>query len=213
MNAKRSYYIMCAIVAVLAVAIGGTTYVGHSMLKQESVKLVQLKAKVDATNRQQIALQKAKKDIAASRELYNIAKVIVPENKDQAQAVRQIIKLAGENNVVIDSFDFPASNLGAGPAGVRPVTGAATGGSAAGGAKATLSQLTPVPKIPGVYNLQLTVTSSTSTLATYSQLINFLSALENNRQTASVSSISITPDATKINQFSFSLVLDIYIKP
>lgn len=213
MSPKRSYYAMCAIVTLLLVAIAGGAYQGHAMLKAESTKLVGLKAKVDALSRQQVALQKAKKDVAASKDLYKIAKVIVPENKDQAQAVRQIVKLADDNKVVIDSINFPASSLGSGVAAGKVPSAASTGPSATTGANPTLSQLTPVLKIPGVYSLQLTVSSSTSTLATYSQLISFLSALENNRQTALVSSISITPDATLHNKFSFSLVLDIYIKP
>jgi hypothetical protein len=213
MNAKRSYYVMCGIVVLLLIGVLGGAYESQVLLKKESDKLVGLKAKVDALGRQEVALKQAKKDIAASTDLYNIAKVVVPENKNQAQAVRQIVKLAGDNKIALNSITFPASTLGTG-AVAKPGAAAPSGGaSATGGASAQLSQLTPVQKIPGVYDLQLTVTSASGAAATYSQLISFLSALEHNRQTALVSSINIQPDATNHNYFSFSLVLDIYIKP
>ncbi|MDB5168925.1 MAG: hypothetical protein JWO41_281 [Candidatus Saccharibacteria bacterium] len=216
MSAKRSFYVMCALVILLMTGIVGGTYVGQVLLKKESDKLVGLKAKVDALGRQETALKQAKKDITASTDLYNIAKVVVPENKNQAQAVRQIVKIAGDNQILLDSINFPASTLGNGAApvkGATAATGSVAGASATSGTNPQLSQLTPVLTIPGVYDLQLTITSSTSTLASYSQLINFLSSLEHNRQTALVSSISIQPDNTFHNKFSFSLVLDIYIKP
>jgi hypothetical protein len=218
MNPKRSFYLMCVIVVILLLGIIGGAYGAQVLLKKESDKLVGLKAKVNALSRQETSLKQAKKDIVANTELYNIAKVVVPENKNQAQAVRQVVNLANDNKIVLDSITFPASNLGNGVAGAKPAAGAAgttNGGaaSATGGTNPSLSQLVPVLTIPGVYDLQLTVTSSTSSLASYSQLINFLSALEHNRQTALVSSMSIQPDVINHNLFSFSLVLDIYVKP
>lgn len=216
MNAKRSFFLMCGIVVLLLLGTIGGAYGAQVLLKKESDKLVGLKVKVSALSQQETALKQAKKDIAASTELYNIAKVVVPENKNQAQAVRQIVKLAGDNKIVLDSINFPASTLGSAST-AKPSTGTAATGAvgapATSGANPSLSQLTPVLTIPGVYDLQLTVTSSTSSLASYTQLINFLSALEHNRQTALVSSISIQPDSTNHSLFSFSLVLDIYIKP
>jgi hypothetical protein len=180
---------MCGIVVVFIVSILGGAYGIQTLLKSESNKLVNLKAKADALTQQQLSLKKAKKDIATYTDLYNIAKIVVPENKDQVQAVRQIVKLADENKIVLDSINFPASTLGATTGKAAATTPSGT--SATSGSKPSLSQLTAVPKIPGVYTLQLTVTSDPNQLATYSELISFLSALENNRQTALVSNINI----------------------
>jgi hypothetical protein len=212
MTAKRVYYLMIAIVVLLVGGIIGGAYGIQVLLKGESAELASLKAKVGALNQETISLKKAKKDITTYTELYNISKVVVPENKNQAQAVRQIVKLADENGIVLDSITFPASTLGSTPLGTKPGVTSPTGPSATTGT-ASLSQLVPVPTIPGVYDLQLTVASSPSRLATYSQLINFLSALEQNRQTALVSSINIQPDSNNHRLFSFNLTLDIYIKP
>lgn len=212
MSTKRAYYIMCGIVVILLVGIIGGAYGIQTLLKSESTKLVNLKAKADALTQQQVSLKKAKKDIATYTDLYTIAKIVVPENKDQVQAVRQIVKLADENKIVLDSINFPASTLGATTA-TKPAGAASANTSATSGSKPSLSQLTQVPKIPGVYTLQLTVTSDPNKLATYAELISFLSALENNRQTALVSTINIAPDDKNHNLFSFNLTLDTFIKP
>ncbi len=211
MSAKRTFYLMCGALVILIFAIFGSAYGTQSLLQKQSSQLTGLKARVDALNQQQISLKKAKKDIAKYTDLYNISKVIVPENKDQVQAVRQIVKLADDNHIVLDAINFPASTLGTSTAAVAPAD--AKGTSATSGAKPSLSQLTAVPKIPGVYVLQLTVTSSPNKLATYTELISFLSALENNRQTALVSNINIQPNQQNHNLFSFNLTLDTYIKP
>ena len=210
MNAKRVSYVMYAILFLLVVGIFGCAYGIRTLLASESNKLVTLKAKVGALNQQQVSLMHAKKDISTYTELYKIAKVVVPENKNQTQAVRQIVKLADDNNIVLDSINFPTSTLGSTTSGAKP--SAAPGGSASTG-NPSLSQLTAVPTIPGVYDLQLTVASSPNKLATFPELINFLSALEHNRQTALVSSINIQPDSQNHTLFSFNLILDIYIKP
>jgi hypothetical protein len=175
-------------------------------------------------NQQQADLVKSKKDIATYSELYKIARGVVPQNKDQAQTVRQIVKLASDNGVVLQSISFPSSTLGGSgaAASTRPAQAGAAASPASGGGGASLSQLAPVPKIPGVYKMSLVVTSSSTAgnLANYRQLINFLDDLEQNRLTALVSTIAITPNggnngasAVASGLFSFTLTLDVYIKP
>ncbi|MGH7241734.1 MAG: hypothetical protein ACREGB_05550, partial [Candidatus Saccharimonadales bacterium] len=83
-----------------------------------------------------------------------------------------------------------------------------------------LTQLTPVPSIPGTYDLQLTDSSGTQPgqLSTFSQLVTLLQGLEQNRLTALVSQLSIQPasgttDTSSKDKLSFKLTLNVYIKP
>lgn len=209
MNTKRSYLALIILLVVLAAGIIGGTYGIQSLLKGQARQLVSHKARLQALDAEQVQLNQAKKDITKYTPLYSISKVVVPENKNQAEAVRLIVKLADDNGISLQSISFPASNLGS--SGVAPKP--AAGSSATTGKAPSLSQLVPVPGIVGVYDLQLSVASDPNKLATYPQLISFLKALENNRQTALVSSMSIEPDTSNHSRFSFNLTLDIYIKP
>jgi hypothetical protein len=220
-NGKRLYFLQIGILVLVCVGLlVGAQFIA-GLLTKESAKLVDAKARIAALQKEQGQLSKAKQDIKEYTELYNIARTVVPQSKDQAQAVRQIDLLARANGVAIESITFPSSTLGSGSAPAAGAGAAAkpAGPSAAAGSP-TLSQLKPVPTIPGVYNLQLIVTSSTSDLVRFNQLINFLSDLERNRLTALVSTISIAPGGGQsgtagatLSSFAFTLTLDIYIKP
>ncbi|MDB5175592.1 MAG: hypothetical protein JWM81_450 [Candidatus Saccharibacteria bacterium] len=218
MNPKKVYLLMIAAILALVIAIGGGAYGVRNLLQAKSTELVQLKAKLVSYNDQQVALQRAKKDITQYTELYNISKVVVPENKNQAETVRQIVKLAGDNSVTLGSITFPSSTLGtlpgaAGAAAAAGTTSLTQKAPKSSTGAASLSQLTPVVGSPGVYVLQITVTGSTQQPATYPQLISFLSALERNRLTAEVTNINILPSASSTSKFSFTLSLNSYIKP
>lgn len=215
MTPKRAYFGLLIIIILLISAVFGGAYGINTLLAKQSSTLVALKTKVLALDQEQLSLIKAKKDIKTYTGLYNIARAVVPENKDQAQTVRQITDLAAKNNITLESINFPASTLGSSLAsgGVPPPAPAP--GSAAAATPLSISQLVPVTSIPGVYDMQLTVASSTNVnhLATYPELINFLQALENNRLTALVSSINIQPNSQNHNLFSFTLIVNVYIKP
>lgn len=204
MNAKRTSWLLTGLLGLLLLAIPASTYGLQQLLTTESDALLQQKAKLAALQQQQTDLARAKAQIRANAELYEITKSIVPQNKDQAQAVRQIVNLAQKNRVSLQSITFPASTLGS---GARP--GATVNANAA---TTKLSQLTPVKNIPGVYTLQLTVTSDPQNPVRFEQLIAFLADLEKNRQTALVSNLNISPSKSS-DSLSFSLTLDTFIKP
>lgn len=217
MNSKRAYFLLLGVAGILVLAIIGAAYESKQILATKSIQLVSLKASLTGYNQQQTQLIQAKKDISTYDQLYKIAKVVVPENKNQAETVRQIVKLAADNAIMLGSISFPSSNLGTGPAGVvapsadKPTLTGPAPKSAVG--NSNLSQLTPVTGSPGVYVLQITVASDSTKPASYSQLISFLSALEHNRLTAEVTTVNIVPDSTLPDRFSFTLSLNSYIKP
>lgn len=197
MNSKTLYYIMLGGICVMLIGLVGGAYAADKLLTAESNTLVANRLDGDVLDEQQSELLRAKQEIKKYQELANIAKNIVPQDKDQAQTIRQIVSIANTNGVALSSITFPSSTLGA-----ADKKGAAD-----------LSQLSPVKDVAGVYSLQLTVQSDVTKPVPYSKFISFLDALEHNRRTALVQSITIQPDTKNRSNLSFALVLSEYIKP
>lgn len=216
MNSKRLYYILLSIIGLLVVGLVGGAYGANTVLRSQSQKLLDARTKVQALENQQTGLAKARKDIERYSELGIIAKSIVPQDKDQAQTVREIVKIASAAGLKLGSITFPSSNLGSAvppPAAVTPAEGGAAPATPAQPATPPLSQLKPVAGITGVYDLAITVQSDGSSQTTYSQFIKFLEGLESNRRTALVSGIIVNPDAKNPELVSFTLNINEYIKP
>jgi len=216
MSSKRTYLILIGLLIVASLALIGGAYGINNLLEKQSKQLTSARAKVSALQQQQSNLTQSKKDIAKYTDLYQITKSIVPENKDQAETVRQIVNIASQNGISIGSITFPASTLGATSlktpaAGAAPVTTRPL--SSTGSTGLNLSQLQKVPSIQGVYILQVDVQSNQSKSVTYPQLINFLDGIEHNRLTAEVTNIDITPSTQAPGTFTFNLTLNSYIKP
>lgn len=221
MNSKRLYFGLLAIIGLLFVGLIAGVYGTNSLLTSEANTLTGLKAKSQALTEQQEGLASAKKDIQKYAGLEAITKTVVPQDKNQAEAVRELVNIAAANNVSLGTITFPSSTLGTSAAGTATTGTAATSASTAAAAAAaasnsttnTLSQLLPVVGIPGVYELTINVDSDSSNPVQYNSFINFLAALEQNRRTAQVTSISLTPTTENPNYLTFTLSLNEYIKP
>jgi hypothetical protein len=212
MSSKKVYYIMIGLI-VLLIGLGtGSIVIGNKLLKKQSDKLVELKLEDHLLDQQQVALIQANRDIEQYAELEKVAKSIVPQEKDQARAVREITQFARESGVTLKSISFPSSNLGQNIPQAAPPAGDDAAQSA-GPAVPPVSQVKPVDGIPGVYSLEITIQSADENGATYAGFLEFLNRLENNRRTAHVTNISITPSTTRPNALSFSLIVNVYIKP
>jgi len=193
MTSKRLYFVLIASVCLLVVGLFGGVYGADKLLSAQSSRLVSNRLQTQVLGDEQQQLARAKSDIKKYQDLATVAASVVPEDKDQAQTVREIVNIAQTNGVALSSITFPSSTLG--------------------GTSGSLSQLTPVKGIAGVYNLQLTVVSDSNKPVPYSNFINFLAALEHNRRTALVNSVTIQPNNKDRNTLSFTLILDEYIKP
>lgn len=199
MNSKRLYSILVGALALCGILVLTSVYLANAVLSGKSAELVRLKAAKEATAKQKVQLVKAKKDIQTYGELNAIAKAVVPQDKDQAKTVSEIVNLANQSGIPrLSSVAFPPSSLG-GTTKIKTPNG--------------LTQVNPVKSMPGVYNLQITITQSNTEPIPYSSFITFLSKLERNRRTAQVSSINVQPDANKPDMVSFTLVIDEFIKP
>ena len=211
MSSKRLYFVLLGLIGLLCVGLLAGVYGINGLLTDQANQLTGLKAKSQALGLEQQSLIKAKKDIQKYGDLEKIAQAVVPQDKNQAEAVREIVNIAAANGVSLAAINFPTSTLGTAVGGgvVTPASPLAANNSKAG----SLSQLQPVKNIPGVYQLLITVQGDSAHPVPYNQLIGFLSSLEHNRRTAQVSTISMQPSATNPNLLTFTLGLSEYIKP
>lgn len=219
LSPRQLYFGLIGLLALLFIGLIIGAFGINSILGSRATTLTSLKAKNSALNQEQSGLAVAKEQIKKYAGVQQIASAVVPEDKDQAEAVREIVNIASANGVRLSTINFPSSSLGSTAGGT---SGGSTGGSTTpvtiGQVKinpktGNLSQLQPVKNIPGVYVLQLTVQSDTSNPVSYNSFIHFLNALEYNRRTAQITSITLEPNQDNPNLLSFSLIINEYIKP
>jgi hypothetical protein len=193
MDSRKVYFGFIGLLILLGIGFLFSVKEANALLEDRSRTLVSLKAESQATADQQAQLDTDKAEIAKYADLNTIAESVVPQDKDQAEAVQEIVNLAAASGITkLGSISFPASTLGISKG---------------------LSQVTSVKGIPGVYDLQITITQGSTSLVPYNSFITFLSKIEQNRRTAEVSSINVQPDQANPGMVSFTLVVDEFIKP
>lgn len=214
MNSKRIFYILTGCLVLLAgVGVGGIV-MGNKLLAKSAGKLNELKLETSIIDEQQNSLAQAKRDIEKYAELETIAKTVVPQEKDQARTVREIVRFAQESGVPIANITFPTSDLGAAAAKPTPSTG--TDGTTTTTPKTTvppISQVKPVEGIKGVYQLEVSIQNDKNTPTRYQSLITFLRKLEQNRRTSQVTNVGIQPDPKNRNLITYTMTINVYIKP
>lgn len=207
MTSRKYFYVLSAVLALIIALIIAATVGGNMLLQKEAKKLSALKVESATVEQQQSALRQAKIDVEKYNELNEITKSVVPQDKDQAKTVREIVQIAAESGVPIKSVSFESSTLG----------NAASGSSGGGGGTASspkgqppVSQVKPVEGIPGVYTLEIQV--GTDGKVSYNNFLKLLEGLEKNRRTAHVSGINLTPSDNG-TMLTFNLTLNAYLKP
>ncbi len=211
----QSYrYALMAILGLMVVAFLAISFAGVGKLSKKSKELVDVKLKTKTLDSQLTALEAAKKQIAKYGYFNDVAKTVIPNDKDQAKAVLDITQQANKSGISIASITFPTSTLGG-----RTTSTSATSGSSSLNA---ISQAIPVTGIKGLYSLQLTVVPltgpnvTTDNKVTYPKFLDFLKRIEHDRRTAQITQISIQPMSDKsgpTGEISFSLVINIFIRP
>jgi len=207
MDSKKLYFILLGVIGLLGASLLGGAYIANSLLEKQSQQIVKARLESQTLDGQQLQLAKAKADITKYKSLAAIAKSVVPQDKDQAQTVREIVNIASVNGVKLGNISFPSSTLGLSGSNSAATTPSPTD------PKTLFSQLKTVNNIPGMYDLLITVQSDAAAPIPYTRFIDFLSGLEHNRRTALVSGITLQPDSTSSSNVSFTLTIDEYIKP
>jgi hypothetical protein len=216
LDSKKLRLILIGGLILATLAFFGIAFFGLSVLDSKSRSLVNLKTQSQTAYSQLSNLVQSKKEVEKYAYFKSVAQTVIPNDKNQAQAVLEINQMANDSGISIQSITFPASTLGVGAA-----TTAATTPKDATSPSATSSALTqakPVVGIPGLYSLALTITPesgkdvSTAQQVTFAKMLDFLKRIENNRHTAQISQVSIQP-ASDSQALSFTLVINIFIKP
>ncbi len=220
MNSKRMFFVMIGLVVLLSVLAVVSVVGGNTFLQKQAAQLTDLKLQTRVLDEQQTSLIQANKDLQKYRDLQDIAKSVVPQDKNEAQAVREIVQIANASGIKIRSITFPSSNLGSSPT-VSATTGSGSGSSSSSSTPTPklnpLSQAQPVKGISGVYSLQMDIVPDTDDKhpIDYYKFLDFLSRLENNRRTAQVIRIKVDPVSTNKSSsyVSFTLSINIFVKP
>lgn len=211
MTSKRLYFLLIAVLTLLSLAVVASVYYGNSLLKDRAAKLTSLKVESKTLEEQQTSLVQAKKDVQKYSELESIAKTVVPQEKDQARTVREIIALANASGIQIANIAFPSSSLGE-KKKAAPATGDTGATTQTPTQTTSQSQVEAVKGIAGLYQMDINVQGSGKAVS-YESFLRFLERLEQNRRTAQVINLSVQPSSTNRNQVTFSLILRVYIKP
>lgn len=200
MTSKRIFFGLIAGIIVLLAFSAGLLYYGTAILKDSGEALVAEKLAQAVLDEREVALEQARADIEKYGPLAVIAKSIVPQEKDQARTVLELFNIASQTGVPISSIAFPESALGQ---VLKKSKNSKTTDPAT-------TQLVEVEGTDGLYAMQITITSGGT--VPYTRLLSFLEGLENNRRTAHVTSISITPSESGGNAVSFTTNLNVYLK-
>ena len=192
MTGKQLHYVLISLCVLLVIGLVGSAYLGLGILDKQAADLKQSEVQLEAINTQELTLLKALNDIEEFSELEDVAKSIIPQEKDQARTVREIISIAQQSGANISSVSFPASDLGEDDESI-------------------LSQAQPVTGLPGLFELEITVQDTDGT--EFNQFIAFLEGLEQNRRTSQVKSVTIDPDSDMRNLIDFSINLSVFIQP
>ncbi|MBX4188695.1 hypothetical protein KW792_01190 [Candidatus Saccharibacteria bacterium] len=212
LNSKNTHRLLMGGLVTMAACFVAVLFFGLSVLSNKSDALVNLKVQVQAGDDQLKNLEQSKKDVQKYAYFKQIASTVIPNDKDQAEAVSEIFKFAQQAGIRISSITFPTSNLGLSSSTVSGAKDATTPGANA------VTQAKPVSGINGLYSVELTITPQTGNdvpanlQVTYPKILAFLKSIEDNRRTAQITSVVIQPP-TGTQSISFTLSTNIFIKP
>ena len=211
-SARQLRFLLLGLLGIAVIVFVATAVLGLSNLSRKSVQLVGLKLKSKTLDAQLTSLGVAKKQVEQYSYFNEVAKTVLPSDKDQAKTVLTIFKLASEAKIGIASITFPTSNLGI----------ASGSASATGSSSSAISQAKRVEGINGLYSLQLTIVPETGQIVpedrvvTYPKFLDFLKRIERDRRTAQITQVSIQPELNTsgpTKTINFTLVVNIFMRP
>jgi hypothetical protein len=221
LDSKSLRYILMGSLFLSVIIFLAALLIGLSLLGKQSKKMVDLKIKNQTAEAQLSNLEQAKKQVDKYSFFKDVAKTVIPNDKDQAAAVIEITNMAQQSGINIQSITFPTSTLGLTTATTSTTTTQQDATASAAPTK-IISQAKPVSGISGLYSLQLTITPQSDAktpvnkIITYAKMLDFLHRIENNRHTAQITDVNISPASATNNtsgNLTFSLSTNIFIKP
>lgn len=188
-KAKRTFYMLIAINVLLIGGIVGAYLFASNFAKQKSKEIAVLKADIETNDQTLNSHRELERSLSQSKELAEIAKEVLPQDKNQSLALQEINKFASESGVAIKqvTFNTPSNKKSTGPT------------------------LTSPSNLKGVSVLSVSVKADKMQ---YEQLLTLLKKFEDNRRRMQVTSISLAPSTSNLGQLDrVDLLVDIYLKP
>lgn len=183
MTAKKAYFIFLALLASILLGIGAIVYFSRAFLTNNANELVAKKLELETVDRTELVYRTNKLLYEKNKDTADLLATIIPAEKDQARAVRDITQIATAYDLSLRSVNFPGSDL-------NSAKKTATNETAA---KASVSQAKPVAGLNGVLgmevSLELTHINVSNSIST-NQVLGFLERIENNRRNIRVTSIN-----------------------
>jgi type II secretory pathway pseudopilin PulG len=216
LNSKNFRLVLLGVLSLSVMLFAVIAILGTSILSSESKKMVALKVKNQTAQAQLDNLEQARKQVDKYSFFKQVAATVIPNDKNQADDIVEINKMADQAGINISSINFPPSTLGGG------VTVTPQDATSATSTSKAISQAKPVSGLPGLYSLELDLQPESDTNTppskqiTYNKMIDFLNRIENNRHTAQITKIEIQPSGAAANSnkgFSFNLSINVFIKP
>lgn len=211
-SARQLRFLLLGFLGVGVIVFIATAVLGLNVLSRKSSELVELKLESKTLDAQLASLAVAKKQVEQYSYFNDVAKTVLPADKDQAKAVLTIFKFAAKSGIALASITFPTSNLGIG----------AGSASATGSSSAAISQAKRVEGINNLYSLQLTITPEAGQtvpeekVVTYPKFLDFLKRIERDRRTAQITQVVIQPvidNSGPTKAIDFTLVINIFLRP
>ena len=211
-SARQLRFLLLGLLAASTVVFIAIAVLGLKALSQKSTRLVELKLESRTLDAQLTSLAAAKKQVENYSYFNDVAKTVIPLDKDQAKAIFVISKFAKQSGFKVGGITFPTSNLGRGSGGA----------STTNSSTEALSQAKPVEGIKGLYSLQVTVTPDISSqvpadqVSTYPKLIDFLERIERERRTAQIAEVSIqqrSEENLPAEAINFTLIINVFMRP
>ncbi len=212
LNNKLLHWILLGALGLSIIVFLVVMFQGISLLSSKSSKLVDMRVQSQTADAQLSNLVQTKKDVEKYSYFKSVAATVIPNDKNQAEAILEINQMASQAGIALLSITFPTSTLGG-------TATTSTANAATSSSSRAISQATAVSGIAGLYSLQLTITTDNSKtlpaaqVATYPKILNFLNQIENNRRTAQITDVSIQPSADNPSSLSLTLIINIFMKP
>ncbi|MFO0882092.1 MAG: hypothetical protein U0491_01445 [Candidatus Saccharimonadales bacterium] len=224
MNAKRFFFVLIGLIGLLIVITIGLVVGGNQIMAKTSQKLVDAKLNNSLADVKISEYLKAKNYLSQNPDVRAMVNNMIPKDKDQDTATKELYKIADSAGVSISSIQYPSSNLGLkATGGSTASTPAATTPSSSSSSstptpQAPLSQAKSVDGLAGVQgidvDLRLTDVDKKSPV-TYDSLIKFLKLVELNRRSMQIKKVFIQPDkpGNGLVKLSPQITITLFVKP
>ena len=231
MSPKKLYFALLATITFMIIGSFGLVWEASNWLSKRGQSTVNLKLDILGLEQKQKAGIRATNDLLKYKQDIANLESVIPTQKDQVDALSQLIKIGDENGVTFGSITFPSSELGnvvaPKPVAVTtedtkataPALTPSTTPAPQAAPKKTITQAKPVEGVPGLYEIQIALSDiaqkSTSKGLTYEQLLSLLRSIEQNKRIMQMNTISITPQKSTTDSsilYLLTISLKIYIR-